>query len=137
MYPQIDIDYNNFDIDDVAVILENIDEFIKYQYQKDNFPMSTVSFHLCKWHEYIDNTYLTFKLLIDLDDITDFHVRVSEGAYCDTNERIIETDAFIDIKVNTDSIQQAICDIHLQRIPLHNRDKVIDYVAFPYVVKND
>ena len=88
---------------------------------------------LCQWHKYIGNTYLTFKLLINLDDIKNYHIQVCEGGYSETNKGIIYTDCFVDVKVDIESIQQAICDIYLERIPLWNKDHTINCDAFPYV----
>jgi hypothetical protein len=126
---------DNFSIDDVPIILDNIEEFIiPFVTNIDTYPIPNIDIQLCKWDTYIDDTYLSINLLIDLNNIQDYTVRVNEGFYCDTNKRIIDTDGFLDIKTDTLSISQAINDIHHKNIPLINRVKSIDYNLFPYAV---
>jgi hypothetical protein len=133
----IEYDSDNFTIYDVPVILENIDEFIiPIVAEKYRLPLTRVSVRLCKWFEYKDDTYLSFNLLINLNDITEYSVRVNEGGYCSTNKRIIEFDGFVDIKTDSTSVNQAILDIRQKRIPLWNRVDKMNYEAFPYVVKD-
>lgn len=125
---------DNFSIDDVPWILENIEEFlIPIIAEREKFPFGTISTPICQWHKYIDETYLTFTLSINLDDIKDYHIMISEGGWSETNNGIIYTDCFVDVKVDIESIQQAICDIYLERIPLWNNVHTINYDEFPYV----
>jgi hypothetical protein len=135
---RIDNDCSSFTIDDVPVILDNLAEFIApFVGAKDEFPMPRISMKLCNLHEYTKNTFMCMTLLINLDDIADYSLRVTEGAYCATNKCIIDTDGFIVIKTDSDSVHSAIRDIHAHTIPLHNIYQSIDFDAFPYVVRED
>lgn len=134
----VSIDCENFNIDDVEWIVSNKEEFIiPYVAMKEEYPLKTLSIQLCDWHEYKDDTYISISMMIDLDNIDDFSLRVNEGIYCNTNERIIDTDGFLDIKTDTESIQQAINDIKNKVIPLHNRVISISAVDYPYVIEYD
>lgn len=134
----VSIDCENFDIDDVEWIVSNKEEFIiPYVAMKEEYPLKTLSIQLCDWLEYKDDTYISMSMMIDLDNIDDFSLRVNEGVYCNTNERIIDTDGFLDIKTDTESIQQAINDIKNKLIPLHNRGKTINITEYPYIANYD
>lgn len=134
----VSIDCENFNIDDVEWIVTNKEEFmIPYVAMKDEYPLKSLSIQLCDWYEYKDGTYISISMMIDLDNIDDFSLRVNEGAYCNTNERIIDTDGFLDIKTDIESIQQAISDIKNKQIPLRNRVRTISIEEYPYVVEYD
>lgn len=138
LYIPVSIDCDNFIIDDVEWIVSHREEFIiPYIAMKEEYPLPRLSIQLCGWYEYIDDTFICIDMLINLDDIDDFSLRVNEGAYCETNERIIETDGFLDIKTDTASIQQAINDIKNKQIPLRNRVKSISVEDYPYIVENN
>jgi len=125
-----------FSLDDVAWIVENREEFIiPFVANKDDYPLPSISIQLCDWYGYVDDTYISIDMMINLDDIDDFSLRVYEGAYCNTNERIIETDGFLDIKTDIDSIKKAINDIKNKQIPLRNRVRTISVEEYPYVVE--
>lgn len=134
----VSIDCEKFNIDDVEWIVSNKEEFIvPYIAMKDEYPMKSLSIQLCDWYEYKDDTYISISMIIDLDNIDSFSLRVNEGAYCNTNKRIIETDGFVDIKTNIESIQQAIHDVKHKQIPLYNRVESIDVKEYPYVAEYD
>lgn len=138
LYIPISIDCDNFDINDIEWIVSNKEEFIvPYMAMKEEYPLPRISIQLCKWYEYKDYTYISVYMLVNLNDINEFSLRVNEGVYCDTNERIVETDGFVDIKTDIESIQKAITDIKNKRIPLINRVKSIDYQEYPYIVEYD
>ena len=138
LYLPVSIDCEKFNIDDVEWIVNNKEEFIiPYIAIKDEYPLPTLSIQLCNWYEYINDTYISISMLINLDNIDEFSLRVNEGAYCDTNKRIIDTDGFVDIKTDIQSIQQAINDIKNKRIPLYNRVESIDLEEYPYVAEYD
>lgn len=125
-----------FSLDDVEWIVENREEFIiPFVANKDEYPLPSISIQLCDWYGYVDDTYISIDMMINLDDIDDFSLRINEGAYCDTNGRIIETDGFLDIKTDIGSIQQAIKDIKNKQIPLRNRVTTINVEEYPYVVE--
>lgn len=129
------IDFENFNIDDVEWIVSNKEEFIiPYVAMKDEYPLKSLSIQLCDWYQFKEDTYISISMMVDLDNIDDFSLRVNEGAYCNTNERIIDTDGFVDIKTDIDSIKQAINDIKNKHIPLHNRVQTISVEEYPYVV---
>jgi hypothetical protein len=125
---------DNFTIDDVPIIIENLEEFIiPYIARQDEFPIPRIDIQLCQWYPFKDDTYISFNLLINLEDITDFTIRINEGAYCSTNNDIIDIDGFVDINPDIPSIQQAINDIKSHSIPLRNRVHSIKFDEFPYV----
>lgn len=130
--------YEGFTIDDVEWIVNSKEEFIiPYVAMKENYPLPRLSIQLCEWYEYIDDTYICIDMLINLDDIDDFSLRVNEGTYCNTNQKIIATDGFLDIKTDAVSIQQAVNDIKYKRIPLYNRVETINFDEYPYVIQYD
>ncbi len=134
----VSFDNKQFNLDDIEWIINHKDEFIiPFVARKEEFPLSSISIQLCDWQDYKDDTYISMDMMIDLDNIDDFSLRVHEGFYCNTNERIIETDGFLDIKTDTDSIRQAINDIKNKQIPLWNRVKNISVENYPYIVEHE
>ena len=120
-------------LDDVPSLIDNIQDFISRISASNAFECNGVSINLTSWYKYIDNTYLTFILLVDLDNVTNYSIRIHEGVYCSSNKKIIDTDGFINIKADSASVTNAIKDIYAKRIPIINRDLEIDFDAFPYV----
>lgn len=141
MYTHVYPIHNFMDIalDDVPVIMQNLDEFmVPYIAHKDEFTIDTIAVQLCKWYEYEKDTYITATLFVDMNDMTDRHLRIHEGCYCDANKCIIETDGFVDIKIDHEKhMYDAMRDIHDKKLPLINRVDTIDYERFTYVVKDD
>jgi hypothetical protein len=131
-------DYTAFNINDVDWIVSNKDEFIiPFVANRDQYQWSRISIQLCNWEEYKDDGYISVSMMINLDDIDDFTLRVNEGYYCNTNERIIDGDGFLDIKTDTMSIRQAISDIKYKQLPLHNRVQNINAEDYPYMIKDE
>lgn len=131
-------DYTQFSIDDVDWIVSNKDEFIiPFVANKEDYPLSRISIQLCDWEEYKDDGYVSVSMMINLDDINDFSLRVNDGYYCNTNERIIDGDGFLDIKTDSWSIRQAISDIKDKQLPLHNRVDNINAEDYPYMVEEE
>lgn len=127
----------DIEITEVPEIINNLQEFLDPDVVK-NCELRQISMQICKWHEVEDDTYFTFLLMINLDNIKDYMIRVAEGTKwgCPDGE-ISETDAFIDIWPDVESVRDAVKDILLNRIPLWNRDEEIDYDEFPYVMEDD
>jgi hypothetical protein len=136
IYIPASIDCEKFNIDDVEWIVRNKEEFIiPYIAMKEEYPLPTISIQLCDWYEYNDDTYISIEMMINLDNIDDFSLRVNEGYYCNTNNRIIDGDGFVDIKTDSENIQKAINDIKNKQIPLHNRVHTINTHDYPYVIE--
>jgi hypothetical protein len=138
LYIPVSIDCENFNIDDVEWIVRNKEEFIiPYIAMKEEYPLPTISIQLCDWYEYKDDTYISIEMMINLDNIDDFSLRVNEGYYCNTNNMIIDGDGFVDIKTDSESIQKAINDIKNKQIPLRNKVHTINTHDYPYVIEYD
>lgn len=134
----VSFDNTQFDLDDIEWIVSHREEFIiPFVARKEEYPLPSISIQLCDWQEYKDDTYISMDMMIDLNNIDDFLLRVNEGCYCDTNERIIETDGFLDIKTDIESIRLAINDIKNKQIPLWNRVKNINVQDYPYIVEDE
>lgn len=132
------INCKDFTIDDVEWIVSNKEEFIvPYLAMKDEYPFPSLSIQLYDWEVYKDDTYISISMLINLDNIDEFSLRVNEGYYSNTNERIIDGDGFLDIKTDNWSIRQAISDIKEKQLPLHNRVQNINADDYPYMVENE
>lgn len=137
LYTPVKPNCENFTMDDVPVILQNLEEYlIPYIANKDEYPIPRIDIQLCQWIKYKEDTYLTINLLVNLEDINDYQIRISEGFYCDTNKCIIDTDGFLDIKSDEQSISHAIIDIYNKMLPLRNRDKNISIELYPYALDN-
>jgi hypothetical protein len=109
---------------------------------KGKYTWDRVSFPLCEWTRsplgrngdtHDDPVYFTIDCLCDLNDPPgSYFFRIREGHFCDLNKRILESDKFLDIKTDPDSMKGAIVDIEQGRIPLVNIVKFIDTEQFPY-----
>lgn len=135
MYPHYES--QEFEIDDVPVLLENLHEFLAPMVkEKDTLPLSSACMRICKWQEVTNNsdTYLSILILVDLTNVDDFKLRVVDGYYSQLEKDICEGDGFVDIKTDETSIQQAFIHIKNGTIPLHNRIHKIDYEKHPYIV---
>jgi hypothetical protein len=131
-------DYTQFNIDDVDWIVSHKDEFIiPFVAKREEYQWPTISIQLCDWEVYKDDTYISISMLINLDNIDEFSLRVNEGYYCNTNERIIDGDGFLDIKTDNWSIRQAISDIKEKQLPLHNRVQNIKAEDYPYMMEDE
>ena len=124
------------EIDDIPVLLENLHEFLA-PVKKDKLPLNTMAIRICKWQEVPNSdTYLSITLLVDLNNIDDFKLRVNEG-YNSSLNGLMEGDAFVDIKTDDASVNQALVNIKNGTIPLHNRVDKIDYTLHPYIREDD
>lgn len=135
LYPHITIS-ESFELDEVIHFVENIGEYVAPLIaNKDQFPLQRVSFQLTKWYQPPNSKseYLCIGVGVNLDDCNDFFLRVEEGYYSDTDNCVRESDAFVDIKSDVESIQMAIDDIKNGSIPLWNRDDNIDLENYRYV----
>lgn len=137
LYPRYES--QEFEIGDVPVLLENLHEFLApVMNEKSELPLNTMSMRICKWQEIPESdTYLSITLLVDITKVDDFKLRVVEGYYSSLNNEMCETDAFVDIKTDMRSVQQALIHIKNGTIPLHNRVDKIDYETHPYVREDD
>lgn len=125
--PEMEIDY-------IPILLKNLHEFLApVMNAQEEIPLNTMAMRICKWQDVPDSdTYLSITLLVDLNSIDDFKLRVEEG-YDSSLDGIIEGDGFVDIKTDNVSIQQAILHIKNETVPLHNRVDRIDYALHPYI----
>lgn len=98
------------------------------------------SFLVTEWVPKADEYYLAFRMAINLDDINDWALRLVEGTPCDTTHEIVDTDGFLDIKRDMDSIR--LCVEHVLRdaaaVPLWNRGlKVEDNPIYSWYEDED
>lgn len=123
------------DLNDVISTLSTEKIFDKIinplQAYKDCMYNGKCAIMLTKWHPLSSDTFLALTVLIDINNPTSYKLRVSEG-YSYDNE-IHEGEAFIDIKTETEHIENAINDIKNGTIPLWNRDDPIDLTKYTYV----
>ena len=138
LYIPVYHDCSNFNIDDVDWIVNYKDEFIiPFVANQEEYTLPRISIQLCNWQEYKEDSYVSVSMMIDLNNIDDFTLRVNEGYYCNTNERIIDGDGFLDIKTDPLSIRHAINDIKDKQLPLHNRVQNINVEDYPYMIEDE
>lgn len=124
------------DIDEVSSTLDNLELYVApLQAHKSSFYNASCSFQLSNWVQ-VQNSdrFLSVRVLVNLNNISKYSLRVIEGYYDIESAEVHEGDAFVDVKTDKVHIDAAINDIKQGIIPLWNRDKYIDFQRFTYVL---
>ena len=95
---------------DAANILDQY-ESIWCDLQQGIIPLKRMSYMFTEWYPISDNEYIAMSISFNLNDIQDRYCRVWSGYYCNTNERIIESDRCLDITCTKEAIQAAVDDV--------------------------
>lgn len=101
------------------------------KYNKFDTSFERVSFNITKPWPFDENTSLIISLFMNIRDEINLRVNQIE------NTTQYESDWFVDIKTDEESIKKVIKDIKNKTIPLFNRDKIIDYEKYTYVRKSE
>lgn len=80
-----------------------------------------------------DSEYMCISCSFDVKDPLYLRLKAQEGYMSDDGD-IIDTDGFLTIKGDRDSLTQAVAAILNGTIPLHNRDAVITAETCPYAL---
>lgn len=95
------------------------------------------SVHLTPWKKKDDNNdnneYMSISCSFDINDPLYLRLTAQEG-YMDDHGDIMDTDGFLEIKGDRESLTQAVAAILNGTIPLHNRDFVITEETCPYAL---
>ena len=88
---------------------------------------------LTDWHVVPDtkDTYLCISCCFDVNDASNMKLEIQEGAN-DEEGNIYDTDAFLDIKCDKDSITQAVNAIISGNVPLHNKGHTVTNDTCPF-----
>jgi hypothetical protein len=126
----------------VEYVFDKKDELlphIKDLHQSINFFNGHYSVNLTDWKELSneENTYLCISGGFDVNDDSYLTLRVHEGYNDGLNGSIVDTDGFLDIKVDRDSLAQAIDAINDGTIPLHNKGLNITESNCPFALFYD
>lgn len=70
-----------------------------------------ISIIISEWLPTNKNTYLAFRLATNLNNIEQSYISIVEGAMCIASGRILDTECFLNIKNDPESIRSAIRDI--------------------------
>jgi vacuolar-type H+-ATPase subunit I/STV1 len=97
--------------------------------EKDDKKEETNANQENKYYDY----HVAFSIGLDKNNVDQYYVRVNEGFFYDVDGLMHETDGFLDIKTDPESLSRAIDDIKAGVLPLHNRGYVVDATKFPYV----
>jgi hypothetical protein len=127
----------DIDFDKVTDTLENISESIikPLQAYKDFMYDGKCAIMLSKWHQVSQDTYLGIVMMVNINKLNNYKLRVIEGYLC--NDIMHEGDAFVDIKTEKEHIENAIRDIMNGTIPLWNRVVSIDLTKYTYVLEDN
>ena len=134
LYPHIAA--STIELDEVSDTLDNIELYVApLQAHKSSLFNSSCSFLLSNWVK-IQNSdrFLAIRVLVNLNNISKYSLRVVEGYYDIESAEFHEGDGFVDVKTDKVHIEAAINDIKQGIIPLWNRDKYIDFQRFTYVL---
>jgi hypothetical protein len=138
LYPRVDS--QDIHVDDVIHVIQNLDEFLAPTIKdKDKLPLSTISMRLTPWMNNSNqhNSYFSMVLLVDLNNIQDFGLRIVDGYFCNFNHDVLEGDGFADIKTDIESLKLVVEDLKIGNILLHNRCNQIDYNQYPYIIREN
>ena len=91
--------YNKVDITDLLDV--DIEEIWNKLQEIRKYLNRYISFNLTKWY-YINNYYLTFKILMDLDNLNNYKLILLEGKK--ENNKITENDNFIYVNKSRESL---------------------------------
>lgn len=137
LYPIIMKLFQPVEMHDSCSAVEELPEIFKtMQFAKNISKHHCVSFPLTKWHQLDETTFISIKVLVDLDNYENYILRVIEGTVWKGTNTIFDTDYCIDIKTDIDSVKQAIVDIINKKIPLFNKTKNIDLSRYPYLIQD-
>lgn len=112
---------------------------IKDLHESINFFNGHYSVNLTDWKELSneEKTYVCISGGFDVNDDSYLTLRVHEGYNDRFNDHMVDTDAFLDIKVDRDSLAQAIDAINDRTIPLYNKGLNITESNCPFAVFYD
>lgn len=101
-----------------------------------NFFNGRYTLQLTDWHKVGNDMYLCMEGSFNVNDETHLTLRVIEG-YKNEDDTMSDTDAFLDIKTDVDSVTKALNAMVTGTIPLFNRDDNITEETCPYAVVFD
>ena len=101
-----------------------------------NYFSGLYTLQLTDWHKVGNDMFLCMQGSFNVNDETYLTLRVIEG-YKNEDDTISDTDAFLDIKTDVDSVTKALNDMVSGTIPLFNTDNVITEESCPYAVIYD
>lgn len=128
----------------VEYVFDRRDELLPHIHQLDeemNFFSGRYCVNLTEWRKVEDNedkyrTYMTITGSFDVNDPLHLTLTAQEG-YEQEDGDIFDTDGFLCVKVDRDSLTQAVQDILNGTILLHNRGFEITPEMCPYAVLYD
>ncbi len=125
--------YDPVDIQEAYMAIRELSSLFKdLQFAKNISTQHNISFPLTKWYKITKDRFVSIKVYVNLDNYSNYSLRVVEGRIWEGTYIIFDTDKSIGIRTDRKSVLNATKDI-LNNIPIHDLDKS-EYNNYTYII---